>query len=89
MYPSLRVPTFVELLAPQSVVNRVSALALKSGVSIDLIFANQNCILFSWSTQDINHEANPNPTLVVPYPDIPAKMPGVLLERHLSTHTAH
>ncbi len=75
---------FVELPAPQSIINHVTALALKFGVARKLIFANQNCILFSWPTQGINRAADADSTLVAPYPDIPAEMPGMLLEHHLS-----
>jgi hypothetical protein len=79
---------FVELLAPQSIIDRVTTLALKSGVPHKLIFANHNCIWFSWSTQEDNGTADVDPALVAPYPDIPAEMPGVLLQHHLHTPTA-
>ena len=79
---------FVELPAPQSVINRVTTLALKSGVSRELTFANRNHIPFSWSTHDTNRAAESDPTLVAPYPDIPAQMLVVLLECHLSALTA-
>jgi hypothetical protein len=38
---------FFELPAPQSVIDRVTTLALKSGVPRKLIFANSNHISFS------------------------------------------
>jgi len=74
---------FVELPAPQSVIDRVAMLALKSGVPRELIFANRNHIPFSWSTPDDNGPADATPAPVALYPDLPAKMPGVLLQRHL------
>jgi hypothetical protein len=79
---------FVELPAPQFVIDRVTTIALKSGVPRELIFANCNCIPFSSSTQDDNGTADADPTLVAPYPEVPAEMPGVLLQRHLCTPTA-
>ncbi len=72
-----------ELPAPQSVIDRVTTLALKLGVSRELIFANRNCIPFSWSTTDDNGTADTTPALVALYPDLPAEMPGVLLQHHL------
>jgi hypothetical protein len=74
---------FVELPAPQSVIDHVTTLALKLGVPCELIFANRNRIPFSWSTTNDNGTADADPTPVAPYPDIPAEMPGVLLPRHL------
>ena len=79
---------FVELPAPQSVIDRVTTLALKSGVPRELILANCNCIPFSWSTQDDNGTADADQAPVAPYPDVPAEMPGVLLKRHLRMPTA-
>ena len=58
-------------------------LALKSGVPHEIIFANHNHIHFSWSTTNNNGTADAAPTPVAPYPDIPAEMPGVLLQHHL------
>ncbi len=74
---------FVELPAPQSVIDHVTTLSLKSGVPRELIFANRNRIPFSWSTPNDNGTADAAPTPVAPYSDIPAEMPGVLLQRHL------
>jgi hypothetical protein len=70
------------------VIDRVTTLALKSGVPRELIFANRNRIPFSWSTSDDNSTAHADLTPVAPYPDIPAEMPGVLLQRHLRTPPA-
>jgi hypothetical protein len=74
---------FVELPAPQSAIDRATTLASKLGVPRELIFANRNCIPFSWSTTNDNGTADADPTPVAPYPNIPAEMPGVLLQRHL------
>ncbi len=74
---------FFELPAPQSVIDHVTTLALKLGVPRELIFANRNRIPFSWSTTDDNGTADAAPAPVAPYPDLPAEMPGVLLQRHL------
>ena len=76
---------FIELPAPQSVIDRVTTLALKLWVPRKLIFANHNQILFSWSTHNNNRAADADPTPVAQYPDIPAEMPGVLLQHHLCT----
>jgi hypothetical protein len=70
------------------VIDRVTTLALKSGVPRELIFANRNRIPFSWSTHDDNSIADADPTPVAPYPDISAEMPGVLLQCHLCMPTA-
>ncbi len=75
--------TFFELPAPQSVIDRVTTLALKSGVSRELIFTNRNGIPFSWSTTDDYGTADANPAPVAFYPDLPAEMPGVLVQHHL------
>ncbi len=77
--------TFDELPAPQSVIDRVTALAAKSGVSSNLIFANRRQVPFEWSTKDASA---PPITPVAPYPDIPAKMLGVLISRHQTTQDA-
>ena len=79
---------FVEVPAPQSVIDHIITLALKSGVPRKLIFANRNRILFSWSTSNDKGTADADLTPVTPYPDIPAEMPGVLLQRHLRTTPA-
>ena len=49
----------------------------------ELIFANCNRIPFSWSTPDDNGPTDATPAPVALYPDLPAEMPGVLLQRHL------
>ncbi len=59
---------FFELPAPQSVIDRVATLALKSGVPRELIFANRNRIPLSWSTTNDNGtaDANPGPGCLIP-----------------------
>jgi hypothetical protein len=74
---------FFELPAPQSVIDHVTTLALKSGMARELIFANRIRIPFSWLTTNDNGTADAAPAPVAPYPDLPAEMPGVLLQRHL------
>jgi hypothetical protein len=71
---------FDELPAPQSVIDRVTTLAATSGVSNDLVFANRCRVPFLWSTED-----PPGIDSTAPYPDIPAKIPGVLFDRGNST----
>ncbi len=77
--------TFDELLAPQSVIDHVTALAAKSEVSSNLIFTNRHWVPFKWST---DNASVPPITPVTSYPDIPAKMPGVLISRHQPTQDA-
>ncbi len=74
---------FFKLPAPQSVIDPVTTLALKSGVPHDLFFGNPNRIPFSWSTTNDNGTADATPAPVALYPDLPAEMPSVLLQRHL------
>ena len=71
---------FTELPAPQSIINRVHSLAAKLGVSTNLIFADRKRVPFPWATlpddtPDQQHHAP------YPYPDIPAKIPGVQIHR--------
>jgi hypothetical protein len=77
--------TFDELPVPQSIIDHVTALAAKSGVSSNLIFADSCRVPFEWSTK---HASVPPITPVAPYPGIPAKMPGVLINRHQPTQDA-
>jgi hypothetical protein len=73
---------FHELPAPDSIIDRVMALAATSGVSSDLIFADRRHVPFLWS----NNEVDPPPVQpVAPYPDVSAEFPGVTLERHIPT----
>ena len=70
---------FDKLPAPQSVIDRVTALAKKFGVSSDLVFAYRHRIPFSWSEST---SIEPEQAPIAPYPDIPAEIPGVCLCRH-------
>ena len=72
---------FNELPAPESVIKRVNSLAEKGRVSSSLVFANQHKILFDWP-DNTDKRGGLDPTPYAPYPDIPAKMPGVALARH-------
>jgi len=73
---------FHELPAPDSVIDRVTALAATSWVSSDLIFADRRRVPFSWSNNDVD----PPPVQpVAHYPDVSAEFPGVTLERHIPT----
>jgi hypothetical protein len=71
--------SFDKLPAPQSIINRVNNIADKSGVSTDLIFANRKRVPYQWNklpadTPNMQHYAP------YPYPDIPAEIPGVLIQ---------
>ncbi len=52
-------------------------LAKVSGMSKNLDFANRKCIPFNWPNNDFS---SLDPTPIGAYPDIPAKMPGVLVD---------
>jgi len=73
---------FVELPAPDLVIQRVNTLASNSGVSSTLVFADRHKNPFDWP----DNKATPtalDPTQMVVHPQLPAEMPGVLLERHV------
>ena len=72
---------FHEIPAPDSVIKRVNDLATKNGVSSTLVFANRHKIPYDWPDNDA-HQDGHDPTPLAPYPDIPAKIPWVALERH-------
>jgi hypothetical protein len=67
--------------APQSIITHVNDLAAKSGVSTDLIFANQKYVPFSWDTPPKDTTVAQH-TTPYPYPDIPTEMLGVMIERN-------
>jgi hypothetical protein len=73
---------FHEIPAPDLVIKRINDLATKNGVSSTLVFANQHKIPYDWPDNDA-HQDGLDPTPLAPYPDIPAKIPGVTLERHV------
>ena len=73
---------FHEIPAPDSIIARVTALATKSGVSCDLVFADRRQVPFPWS----NNEVGPHPVQpVAPYPDVSTEFPGVTLAQHAPT----
>jgi len=71
---------FTELPVPQSVIDRVAYFARNSGVSKDLVFADRHRVPYDW----LDNAPEPlDPTPIGPYPDIPAKLPGVQLDRSI------
>ena len=73
---------FVELPAPDSVIQRVNTLAENSGVSTTLVFADRTKTPFAWpDNEPLQSTLDSTPMAV--YPNLPAEMPGVLLERHI------
>jgi hypothetical protein len=73
---------FVELPAPDSVIQGVNSLADNSGVSSTLVFADRQKNTFGLLYNTPTPTAL-NPTPMVVYPQLPAEMPGVLLECHV------
>ena len=73
---------FVELPAPDLVIQRVNTLASNSGVSSTLVFADHYKNPFDWPDNTATPTAL-DPTQMVAHPHLPAEMPGVLLERHV------
>jgi hypothetical protein len=84
---------FVELPAPDSVIQRVNSLADNSGVSSTLVFADRHKKPLAWPDNTPTPTAL-DPTPMVVYPQLPAEMPEVLLSAkfrfpmiiHLSTN---
>ena len=73
---------FVELPAPDSVIQRVNDLAATSGVPTTLVFADRTKTPFDWpDNEPLSSTLDSTPMAV--YPNLPAEMPGVLLERHI------
>jgi len=71
---------FDEMSAPDSVINRVTALAGAKGISSRLVFADQHKQPFNWLDNTVPPSPNGlDPTPMAVYPDIPAEMPGVPL----------
>jgi len=66
---------FVELPAPDSVIQRVNTLASNSGVSSTLVFANRHQNSFDWPDNTATPTALDLTQMVV-YPQLPAEMPG-------------
>ena len=75
---------FNELPALNSVIAGVTSLAGKNGVSSNLVFANCHRIPYDWP-DNTETTTGLDPTPITAYPDIPSKMPGVILEHHLLT----
>jgi hypothetical protein len=69
--------TWNEFPVPQSVIDQVSTLAKNSSVSKDLIFANSKRQPYAWPD---NPPDALDDTPIGAYPDVPAKLPGVLLD---------
>jgi hypothetical protein len=69
--------TFDDLLAPQSVIDRVKTLAATSGVLSDLIYDNRHWVSFLWSTAD---PPGIDSTPIATSTDILSKMQGVLVD---------
>ncbi len=69
---------FDKLPIPDAVITRVEHLAGKLGVSHNLVFANHNCIPFNWPEKAFE-ELDDTPMAI--YPDIPANILGVQLDR--------
>jgi hypothetical protein len=75
---------FDEMPAPESVISRVNSLSSSSSVSSTLVFADRHRIPYDWPDNRVDdHGLDPTP--IASYPDIPAEMPGIILERHLPT----
>jgi hypothetical protein len=72
---------FTELPAPDSVIQRVSAIAGPTGISPSLVFMNRNKTPLNWSEND-TQRVGLDPTPMAIYPQVPAEMPGVVLSRH-------
>ncbi len=71
---------FDELPAPDSIIAHVAPLAGKTGVLRSLGFADQSCKPFDWP--DNNDQANSlDPTPMAAFLEIPAELPGVLIDR--------
>ena len=62
----------------QSVIDQFTALAKTSGVSKDLIFANRKRKPYDWPK---NPPDSLDDTPIGAYPDVPAEIPGVLIDR--------
>jgi hypothetical protein len=70
--------TWTELPVLQSVIDCVTALAKNSGVPKDLVFADRKRNPYPWLD---NPPDSLDDTPIGAYPDVPAELPGVLLDR--------
>ena len=75
---------FTEHSAPDLVIKRVATLAQTKGVSPNLVFADRNQIPIDWPDNSETFTGLDPPPMSI-YPNIPTKMPGVLLSRHTPT----
>jgi len=79
---------FTELPAPDSVIDRVVALADNNGVSRNFVFANRHDNPCAWPNNSPDSEGL-DPTPMAVYPQLPAEMPGVLLSCHVPEEDDH
>ncbi len=75
----IKCQNFTGLPVPQPVIDHVTHFAHNNGVSRDLVFADGHHIPFAWPDNDCPTSLDPTPMRM--YPDIPADMPGVLIDR--------
>ena len=78
---------FDEMPAPESVIQRVNSLSSSNSVSSTLVFADRHRVPYAWPDNTTDSDAGLDPTPIASYPDVPAEMPGILLERHQPTST--
>ena len=80
---------FDEYPMPDSILKRVEAIGVKDKNDAKLRFRNRKNERFDWDMEDEDEEEliedNAVDAEVAPFPDIPAEMPGVGLEEHLTT----
>ena len=51
-----------------------------------MVFADRHCVPYDWPDNATVVDQGLDPTPIATYPDIPAKLPGIILERHQTTH---
>ena len=78
---------FDELPIPDSIIKKVNTLAGKKSISSHLIFTDRNQVPFDWLDNTEAAYDGLDPTPVAHFPDIPAEMPGVRLDRHEPSNT--
>ena len=71
---------FTEMLITESVIEQVEKMAVKDGVTKGLSFKNRKGIKYEFDN-DEEYQMLVEPEEPAPYPDIPAKAPGMLMER--------
>ena len=80
---------FDEMPAPESVINRVNSLSSSNSVSSTLVFADRHRVPYSWPDNTVDNEHGLDPTPMSNFPEIPAEMPGITLERHQQATRHH